>query len=590
MAPICVIRRLGHQRHCREQWLFVSLSCTKRRPCTKLMLSAWKSFHYLGELGATTAAAISCTIVVSILMAQAQRLTRQRPPAPSPSHSLFGLEKAVPPEGYQAQASATFGHGLRAYTPMPASHSDLEKPLPRAPQRSSSTYSGDSGTSGYTRIVQSYGDDEDDVIPPMPQRPSVRRGTRTDLPLVRLSPGDRFAPERGHEAQSEPLQIEVGFRLDNQACRMPHTTESPAHKAPTFQQFTSRLQHKQWDSLSPVSADFSHRHTRDSVVSSVSPTSALPLSPYQSRLERYTVDSHLPGPVSARIADVVDVSMVPAPLVLSRKSPLPTSSRRSSEDSEMIRAALRNAPMIPAKRLSQDSFTDDSFIIYSGAREVAKAMLKQAFRRKRKPIKEEREKDRTLSFAAERIPGMTAMPNGDSRSKRRNHSWVSGRRRSSVRHGVTNLLRKLSVVDRSTLDTIPPKKPRREKQRAVSPTPYQRYGTDIWLAKNKKIRAKRRAERIAREVAAAEPPFQSELPVAPAMSLRHKHRSSAIKHTADGFVHALQGGRSQLVQALEDTREALGRSNSERRRQRLKGSIKLVGPTEIEDESVHTWV
>ena len=521
-------------------------------------------------------------------MALAQASSRPRPPAPSPSHSLFGLEKAVPPDWYQVQPSATSEHRLRAYTPTPASHSDLEKPLPQAPRRSSSTYSGDSG---YTRIVQSYADDDSDIIPPMPQRPSVRRGTHTDIPLVRLSPEDVLSPERRHEAQSEPLQIEVGMRLHDQISRGPYTTKNIAHKAPTFQQFTSRLQQKQSNRVSPVSPIFSPYHIRDSVVSSVSPTSAVPFSPNQTRLERHTVDNHLPGPLSARIADVVDVSMVPPPLDLSRKSLLPTNSRRqSSDDSELIRAARRNAPMKPTKRLSQDSFTDDSFIIYSGAREVATAMLKQAFRRKRKPSKEERERGRTTSLAADKYPYMSPRPGQDSRSRRRNHSRVSGRRHSSIRQGVTSLLRKLSVVDRSPSNTTIPKKPRREKQRAVSPTPYQRYGTDIWLAKNKKIRAKRRAEKAARELAATQAPFGVQLPTARATPSRHKHRSSAIKHTADNFANALQGGRSQLVQALEDTRHALGRTTSERRRQRLKGSIKLVGPIEVENEPVHTWL
>ena len=173
----------------------------------------------------------------------------------------------------------------------------------------------------------------------------------------------------------------------------------------------------------------------------------------------------------------------------------------------------------------------------------------------------------------------------NTKSKDRKFSWVSSRR-SSIHHGVTHLLRKLSIVERDGFDGVTPKRPRREKQRAIPTTPYQRYGTDIWLAKNKKKRAKRRAEKQKEALAAATGASTSVLTDG---SDRASHRVSVLP-TASDVTNAFQSGRLKLIQSLDESRRLLVRSGSEKRRERLKQRIKLVGPTEIREEGAESWI
>src|SRR5947209_7569052 len=96
-------------------------------------------------------------------------------PPPSPSRSLMGMEKVVPP-GTRSSSRSPLSQPQGVHNPLPprtrsssrspfSPAADKDKPLPERPRRSSSVYTADSG---YTRIVDSYSNPTHEEEPPVP--------------------------------------------------------------------------------------------------------------------------------------------------------------------------------------------------------------------------------------------------------------------------------------------------------------------------------------------------------------------------------------------------------------------------------------
>jgi len=239
-------------------------------------------------------------------------------------------------------------------------------------------------------------------------------------------------------------------------------------------------------------------------------------------------------------------------------------------------------------RLSQDSFSDDSFTVYNGTSEAVRAMIREKLRKKKESRREKREENelkKATSFTKAKHPGMTKSDSSKPATQpaERQFSWVSSWQ-PSMQQGWDKLLRTLSIRGRAPEEEdrgrtmARGRSHRRQKQRAISKTPYQRYGPDIWLAKNKRKREKTRAA----WKAAADAKAQAQV-LGGDTGLGHS-TSGAAQHYRGGktgeLAAALQNGRSQLLHVLDGLKGK--RSASRRRRERIKKSITLVGPTMID--------
>lgn len=145
----------------------------------------------------------------------------------------------------------------------------------------------------------------------------------------------------------------------------------------------------------------------------------------------------------------------------------------------------------------------------------------------------------------------------------------------------------LSISSASTASEMPPSSaspcnPRtfqpRQKQLAVPMSNYQKYGPAIWESpKKSKKKAPHPAQYPATQSGPSSPTtgqFSIANPTPPLspplkMQLQNGPREA---------VRAIQGGRNQVLFALDGAKKKMVESKDERRREQLKAQIKLIGP------------
>jgi hypothetical protein len=517
----------------------------------------------------------------------AARPPRRRPPPLSPSHSLFGLEKSVPPN-----VPSPGQYSLSPYDTSSQSksllQSPLNRPLPHQPKRSSSIYSSDSG---YTKIIQSYGEWEKDSPLPIPVmlQPRAYRDIVAGLLGMRFSEAQSLESgpniPRGHD------QTLPSFRLASDVS--PPLATVSSKKAPSFAEFSRHIRVKRTDLVSPMSFT-SPQNLRGQSCDKISPKISTVFPPisfgHESQSTSHSISNHA--------SEMTEFEPMPPYLDLSRSSKVATAEAREvlRQQQESNLAAPNNSETgaqthksinkNKVYRLSQDSFSDDSFTVYNDAREVVRAMIKEKVRKKKESRREKRvenELKEPTSFVKAKHPGMTKSDSSKpvTQSAERQFSWVSSRW-PSMQQGVDNL-RTLSIRGRAPEEDrgrtmVRGHSHRRQKQRTISMTPYQRYWPDIWLAKNKRKREKVLAARKA----ATDVEAQAQV-LGGDIGLEH-HTSGAAQHyrgsKAGEFAVALQNGRSQLLHVLDGLKGK--RSASRRQRERIKKSITLVGLTVID--------
>lgn len=220
-------------------------------------------------------------------------------------------------------------------------------------------------------------------------------------------------------------------------------------------------------------------------------------------------------------------------------------------------AYLRDEEERPISRFSSTS--EDSFVIYTGVRESFRAYVRNKVRMsKKKKDSGKKERERVMSIASLKYPGMLTAKEYDRRLS-------SGSQRASFQQGISAVYRKLSKLSiGSSGQSKEEKKQRRgrKKQLAIPTSGYQKYGAAVWEASNRR-RKKSKRESVAAKTSAMGP-YPAE-------------------------AGALRDGRGQIIHALDDRNPRLKRSDSEKRRETLKLSIKMVGPTDQVPDGVLTY-
>ena len=480
-----------------------------------------------------------------------------RPPLPpSPSKSLVGMKKVIPPDGPHPVRTSSLSWSA-----------DLHKPLPDRPKRTSSVYSGDSG---YTEIIQSYATwNVDEPTVPLPLQPIAYRQALSGL----LS--HRFADSPSPPSEADILRPSPSIRsLCLAPLDSPAISDVDSRDVPLFTEFSRRLKTKKSDVVSPVSRKGSPNFEPDSHETFWQPSSKI--SPYlQPSVYNYESE-HLPGRMSPRIVDVVDASLVPPPLDLSR----PKKTHEERKPSEI--GGKRSSGSYMEDRLSDSRFSktsssdSSSFVIYTGVRESIRAMIQhQMQKNKKQKTSDKNEMEMTTPVQPSKNPVI------DSEER---FSRVNGRR-TSLQQGVSSLLRKLSLSKSRENEAEVPRPRTRQKQLAIPISPYQKYGPAIWYA------PKRQKKRKSGSPSGRPSRFKKTLASSESRNMRRPNHRYGAPLKSREVMNAFQNGTNQLVSALDETRLKITRKNSEKRREALKKSITLVGPADqFPDGRVNYWV
>jgi len=421
------------------------------------------------------------------------------PPQQSSSTSLLGMEQVVPPG---TRPTGRLSRASSSYT---------DKPLPEAPRRSSSIYSD-----GVSDIIDAYlaeSQNEDMIAPPpVVLQPVAYRETIAGLLNRRL--------------EEPPSPTSMASRTSLWA----RGTPSPVSLA---------------ESTSRGGQPLAGRRTRQ--VKAISPP--LPSPSLGFRAINYDeLPGGLTGPVSPRITNVVDGSLVPPHLAPGRES---------------------SEPERQTSHFSRTSSSGSSLIYNPGIRSSIRSYVRKKLHRgKQSPA--EKEKKRIMSFASAKYPHMRITP--DERSGRHT-SWSSGRR-PSIQQGVANAfekLRKMSIASSgNSSEQKAQQKPRRQKQLAIPTSPYQRYGPQIWEPPKKQKKKKKRT---------GEPPLRTKREVEEERRRKDDSTPSGGRRHSQ-YARAFESGTDQLVGAFEQGKRRLKMSGSDKKREDLKRSIKVVGPAD----------
>lgn len=482
------------------------------------------------------------------------RSPKRHAPPPSPSRSLMGMEKVVPPRT-RSSSRSPFSSAADVNKPLPprtrsssrspfSSAADTDKPLPERPRSSSSVYTGDSG---YTRIVDTNSNHSRRDGPPVPLliQPVAYQETISALLRRRLEdpPSPKSVPSgisiatQDSQTPSHSYQVSLGSLTVSATSAL---SAVDSRKAPSFKEFSNNLQNKRLHAVGAVSPP------------SPSPQTSPQLSP-EFWAVSYESTRRAPS-ISPRTLDMVDRTLVPPPLSVNKNK---------SSFSEGQPSPNHTQPEIIEERSeSRFSSSDDSYVIYTGIRDSVRAYVRHKMQKKRDSGKKERKM--VMLAASAKYPGMLT-------AKEHDRKFSSGSRKDSIQQGISAVydkISKLSVSGPSGQTKDENTQPRgRQKQLAIPTSPYQKYGAAVWEAPKRQKRVKR----------ASDPPKSKS--TKKNSDEGQIQRPSTSAHPGD-VVGAFKNGRSQIIHALDDTKHKLTRSNSERRREALKQSIRFVGRTD----------
>ena len=484
-------------------------------------------------------------------------LRRLPPPSPSPSLSLIGKEKVIP-----------FGITPPKGSPSPPA-ADMDKPLPQRPQlsrRCSSVYSGDSG---YTKIIDLYSewevDDEAEV--PIALQPITHQEILTDLLVRRFTESSSpisplTIPHFSRHAVSIP-----SLRRESEDSQATSVVDVKA--APSFVEFSRSLQAKRSEMGSPLSSHTSPENGFTSHDTFWQPS--LRSSPELRAVAFEYEREYLPAEVTPQIADIVNMELVPLPLDPGRST---GSSQYESVD--MLTAERGSKTALSEKgssgKFSGTSSSDSSFAVYTGVRESIRAIIQSKMGRKKESVQKGKGRAESVASIKGQVPGSCSSP-----QPQRKFSWVSSRK-SSLQEGVTNITRSPSLTKRPNPSRQAPSSHRvGQKQLAIPLTPYQKYGAAVWRNSQRKkkhhVRAARTTQQSVKLVAGIRRfPTQS-------------RRRDPLQKSSEIF-NAFQDGRDQILSALDETKNRIGKTNSEKRQEAMKKAIMLSTPGE---ERKHTF-
>jgi hypothetical protein len=453
----------------------------------------------------------------------------------SPFLPAADINKPLPPRTRSSSRSP--------FSPQP----DKDKPLPERPRRSSSVYTADTK---YTRTTDNYSSQNQDDEPPQPLLIQPIAYQETISALLRRRLEDPPSPKAVPAAMSIDTLASPNSQYSQQASAdssavsaISAPSAADCRSAPSFKEFSRNLQKK-----------------RINVVKAVSPLSPPWKASPDFQAVSYESTRRIPS-ISPRTSDLDDQTLVPAPLSVSRG--------RSILIESGSRPNANNLGLPVEEERSQSRFSssssEDSYVIYTGIRDAVRAYVRHKMQKRRESPKKERE--RVMSIASAKYPGMLTAKDYDSR-------LPSVSRKDSIKQGFSSAYDKISKLSisgssgQSKEESREEKKqPRgRQKQLAIPTSGYQKYGAAVWQAPKRQKKPKRSS--------------------APTKTLTKKkmggsagRHPSMSTHPAE-VVGAFKNGRRQIIHALDDTKHKMKRSDSEKRREVLKESIRLVGPAD----------
>lgn len=472
-----------------------------------------------------------------------QKLSSPRSPYPpvSPplSESVLKLQKLGLELGHSRSQSSL--RNLSHTTSARSTPSDLDKPLPLEPpeleRRTSSVYSE---IASINNIIDLYGGTKE-AHAPQYHDISAYRDTIAPLQARRMSltHSTCIPPMLPHK-----LRTSVSSPVMHDVAETPLLSSAESKNAPSFMEFSRNLRERKHDTVSPFTPDSLYQHRQEALgklapPSPQTPTDALPVAFEQPQ-------SFLPGPMSARITDVVALEMLPQPLDFSHTSQAPRSPQQ----------AARLAQREQLEQGQPDFQQPDSNQSWEKIMEKLNARRNQ----------QEREKERVLSYAAKKYSGLKRARLNDLRkTSQRSSGGSSVTQRASDM--VQNMSRSSGKSDQTSSSADSSR--RRQKQVAVKATPYQEFGPDIWLPPEKLEKKRKQKEKRLQKEAKQE-----------AKKAHRRNQSSTATTSSRGseVSSAYLSGQSQIVGAIRGAKQRLSRSDSERRREKLKKNIVLVGP------------
>jgi len=451
---------------------------------------------------------------------------RTRSPSVSPFSSVVDVNKPLPPR-------------TPSYNRSPFSiASNKDKPLPEPPRVCSSVYSADSD---YSILVDTYSNhsyEEEPAVPLMIQ-PIAYKDTISALLRRRLD--DPPSPK------SVPSAMSVGTLASQTWPHPGHATpESPAmsaisapsaadsRSAPSFREFSRNLQNKRIKALEMP------------VYSTPSPQVSPNFRTASCESARWSPD------ISPGTSETVDRSLLPSPLTIGRN-------RDTMMEGRPKTSGIFVEPE-EERSLSRFSSSDDSYVTHTGVTQSVRAYVRHKLQKKRDNGKKERKL--VMSAASAKYPAMLT-------AKEHDRKLSSASRKTSIQQGISSVydkISKLSFSGSSGHSKTEREHPRgRKKQLAIPTSDYQKYGAAVWEAPKREKREKK--------------PKRSSAPARTKQSGQSR-RQGGISASPAEVVGAFRSGRRQIIHALDDQKHKLKRSDSEKRREALRQSIKLVGPAD----------
>ena len=511
------------------------------------------------------------------------RWSRRGPPPPS--ESLLRLQ-AIGLELPEARSSSLT---IPSYST--SLSSNLDKPLPLEPheydKRTSSIYSFNTTI---TNIINMYGGTGDDDLPPLSEYHHAQAYRDTIAPILTK----QVSLPQMSNAPPVPPRLRMSTSIPIMKAHYSPKSAADNANARNFTEFARNMRDHHNQTASPMSA-ISYDKYRQAAFNQLNATAPdLPPVPHDKST------SFLPGPMSANITEVVSHDVVPVPIDLNRSSDFILPPQEAARRAQAQYAEAQYADPFadpPERRHTTDSWETDSFVIYTGIREGLKHKLGQKLRKFKKPKQSSTsdaasttssaaDRHRILSYASQKYPGMS-LPHSNTtpvtavhRSFRGSSSGDSSR----MSRRASDLVRILSGAHRANTDGHQPAPPRRrEKQRAVPLTSYQKYGAEVWFAKNKKERIKRKK---ARRAAEREEHLLQEQKERGETGKRQRTSQATSGTSRSGVANDYHAGQNQLVGVLG----RLTRSASEKRREKLKSSIKMVGKDVVGKKEEESWL
>ena len=364
-------------------------------------------------------------------------------------------------------------------------------------------------------------------------------------------------PKMALQVQTLPTEHDQSATMQSASPIVASATDS--RTAPSFVEFSKNMQKRREDGVSPFSVSSMDDH-RQAALDALEPVASPDMSPHDG-LAFQTSDPFFPRQASPADSKSDESNALPMKLDLDNSNSVlePQEAARQAQaqhleapnahDSLDLSTPYPEYEDEPVENLSDERQSET----YKSIGEVSQHKVKETLQ----PPSLTREDKRIISYAAEKYPAMKTPQS--QKSSWRNSGIAAAQKASSLANRISLTSRKNSDKSRySQTEDV-----HYERQRAVPPTPYQLYGAAIFKTPSKKKKTKDRKAQLSLQHRQS-PPFEGqEYP-------RRMNRAQTMPN-AEETDQTKQRHLSSAFQKLK-------KSQSKKRRERLKQSIVLVGP------------